>query len=98
MLFLLPPCFHSAFEKLHYNVLTFFEEIFIPNPPTMLRAKDQFLIELLECGILDLQFFFRLLEKLEENNLYLDTHEVLLSYGGFKINNFISEALYLLAE
>lgn len=64
----------------------------------MLQVKDQFLIELLECGILDLQFFSNLLEKLADNNLYLDTQSVVQEYWGIKLNIFISEALYLLAE
>lgn len=64
----------------------------------MINSKDQFFIELLECGILDLQFFFNLLEKLADNNLYLDTQSVVQEYWGIKLNIFISEALYLLAE
>lgn len=73
------------------------EKYFLTHLP-MINAKDRFLIEIFECWILDLQFFFWLLQNLEDHDLYLDTQEVLQEYGNFHLNTFISEALYLLAE
>lgn len=73
------------------------EKYFLTHLP-MLHAKDRFLIEIFECWILDLQFFFWLLQKLEDHDLYLDTQKVLQEYGNFHLNVFISEVLYLLAE
>lgn len=64
----------------------------------MLRARDQFWIDMLECGILDLQFFYGILEKIDENDLCLDAKSVMQKYWSMHINVFIAEALYVLAE
>lgn len=64
----------------------------------MTNARYRFLAGLLECWVLDLQFLLSLIDKIDENNIYLDTQKVLQEYWNYNLNSFIAEAFYILAE
>lgn len=64
----------------------------------MTNARYRFLAELLECWVLDLQFLLSLIDKIDENDIYLDSQKVLQEWWNYNLNSFIHEAFYILAE
>lgn len=64
----------------------------------MTNARYRFLAELLGCWVLDLQFLLSLIDKIDENDIYLDSQKVLQEWWNYNLNSFIHEAFYILAE
>lgn len=60
--------------------------------------EKQILAEILSCWYLDVNFLLNLLQKCEENDLYIDINEIHETYGRYHVNFLIREAFELLVQ